>query len=90
MSPTSTCEKDKALVLNDSALPLRHSDLQCFVQFINHREEIKYNRSEWCSGRALAFKTIGRGFAPRTRFVFFRRRRRVRLLAAAHDLPIHI
>ena len=49
------------MVLNDSALPLRHSDLQCFVQIINHREEIKYNRSEWCSGRALAFKTIGRG-----------------------------
>ena len=23
------------------------------------REETKYNRSEWCSGRALAFKTIG-------------------------------
>ena len=29
------------------------------------REETKNNRSEWCSGRALAFKTIGRGFAPR-------------------------
>ena len=37
------------------------------------REEIKYNRSEWCSGRALAFKTIGCGFAPRQRFVFFTR-----------------
>ena len=34
-----------------------------------HREEIKkYNRSEWCSGRALAFKTIGRGFASRNCF----------------------
>ena len=45
----------RPMVLNDSALPLRHSDLQCVVQFINHREEIKYNRSEWLSGRALAF-----------------------------------
>ena len=44
----------------------------------------------WCIGRALAVKTIGRGFAPRTRFVFFRRRRRVRLLAATYDLPLHI
>ena len=26
------------------------------------REEMKYNRSEWCSGRALTFKTTGRGF----------------------------
>ena len=34
------------------------------------REETKYNRSEWCSGRALAFKTIGRGFVPRQRFAF--------------------
>ena len=42
----------------------------------HHREEIKYNRSEWCSGKALAFKTIGRGFAPRQRFVFFTRGRR--------------
>ena len=67
------------MVLNASALPLRHSDLQCFVQFINHREEIKYNRSEWCSGRAQAFKTIGHGFAPRQRFVFFTRRRRRRV-----------
>ena len=54
------------------------------------REETKYNRSGWCIGRALAFKTIGRGFTPRTRFVFFRRRRRVRLLAATYDLPLHI
>ena len=53
------------------------------------REETKYNRSG-CTGRALAFKTIGRGFAPRTRFVFFRHRRRVRLLAATYDLPLHI
>ena len=45
----------------------------------HHREEIKYNRSEWCSGRAQAFKTIGRGFAPRQRFVFFTRRRSERL-----------
>ena len=42
----------------------------------HHREEIKYNRSEWCSGRAMAFKTIGRGFAPRQSFLFFERRRR--------------
>ena len=54
------------------------------------REETKYNRSEWCGGRALAFKSIGRVFAPRTRFVFFRRRRRVRLLAATYVLPLHI
>ena len=37
------------------------------------REETKYNRSGWCIGRALAFKAIGRGFAPRQRFVFFTR-----------------
>ena len=43
------------------------------------REETKCNRSERCNGRALAFKTIGRGFAPRQRFVFFRRRRRRRV-----------
>ena len=45
----------------------------------HHREEIKYNRSEWCSGRAQAFKTIGHGFAPRQRFVFFTRPRRRRV-----------
>ena len=32
------------------------------------REETKYNRSEWCRGRALTFKTIGHGVAPRQRF----------------------
>ena len=37
------------------------------------REETKYSRSEWGRGRALTFKTIGRGFAPRQRFVFFTR-----------------
>ena len=44
-----------------------------------HREETRNCRSEWCSGRALSFKTIGRGFAPRNCFVFsfIRRRRRV-------------
>ena len=74
---------------------------QCFVFFTRRRrrlvsiyqsyygrEEIKNNRSEWCRGRALAFKTIGRGIAPRQRFFFFRRRRRVRLLVAAYDLPL--
>ena len=30
----------------------------------------KSNRLEWCSGRAVAFKTIGCGFAPRNCFVF--------------------
>ena len=43
------------------------------------REETKENRSEWCGGRALAFKTIGRGFAPRQHFGFFTRRRRRRV-----------
>ena len=76
----------RPMVLNDSALPLRHSNLQCLVQFINHREEIKYNSSEWCSGRALAFKTIGRGFAPRQRFVFFTRRRRRRVSIFQSDI----
>ena len=36
-------------------------------------------RSEWCSGRALALKTIGRGFMPRQPFLFFTRRRRLRV-----------
>ena len=67
------------MVLNASALPLHHSDLLFLVPFLRHitydksyycREEIKYNRSEWRSGKALAFKTIGRGSAPRQR-VFF-------------------
>ena len=31
----------------------------------------RLSRSAWCRGRALTFKTIGRGFAPRQRFVFF-------------------
>ena len=48
------------------------------------------NRSEWRRGKVLAFKTIGRGFAPRTCFVFFRPRRGVRLLIAAYDLSLHI
>ena len=26
---------------------------------------VSYNRAGWSTGRALAFKTIGRGFAPR-------------------------
>ena len=34
------------------------------------------NRSEWGRGKARAFKTIGRGFAPRQPFLFFTRRRR--------------
>ena len=38
-----------------------------------------HTSTQWCSGRAQAFKTIGRGFAPRQRFVFFTRRRRRRL-----------
>ena len=38
----------------------------------------KYNRSEWRSGKALAFETIGRGFAPRQRFLVFTRGRRRR------------
>ena len=76
----------RTMVLNACALPIHHSDLLFLVPFprhmtydksYHHREEIKYNRSEWCSGRALAFKTIGRGFAPRQRFVFFTRRRSV-------------
>ena len=61
-----------------------------FKRFINHipvvtynsyyrREEIKYNRSGWCSGRALTFKTLGRGFAPRQHFLFFTRKRRRRV-----------
>ena len=80
--------KPRPMVLNASVLPQHHSDLWFLVLFprhmtydksYHHREEIKYNRSEWCSGRAQAFKTIGRGFAPRQRFVFFTRRRRRRL-----------
>ena len=68
----------------------------------------------WCIGRALAFKTIGRGFdklrvtstcekekalarrEPATcgferqrQPFFFKRRRRIRLLAEAYDLPLH-
>ena len=43
------------------------------------REETKYNRSEWCSGRALAFKTTGRWFDSRHPFLFFRRRHRRRV-----------
>ena len=35
------------------------------------REEPIYNRSEWGRGKALALKTIGLGFAPRQRFLFF-------------------
>ena len=30
----------------------------------------KYTRSEWCTGRALAFKPTGRGFAPRQSLSF--------------------
>ena len=36
----------------------------------HHREEIEYNRSEWCTGRVLAFKPTGRGFAPRQSLSF--------------------
>ena len=78
--------------LNATALPLRPAVFfveatRSNYQSYNQRAE-KYNRSQWCSGRVLAFKTIGRGFPPLTCFVFFRRRRRVRLLAAAYDLPL--
>ena len=48
-------------------------------QSYDRREETKYNRSEWCGGRVLAFKAIGRGFAPRNCFVFFTRPRRRRV-----------
>ena len=34
------------------------------------REEINNNMSEWCRGKAPAFKTIGRGFAPRQSLSF--------------------
>ena len=55
------------------ALPLHHADLldadvDDAFQFINDIWQRRTNRSEWCSGRALAFKTIGRGFSPSTRF----------------------
>ena len=53
----------RPMVLNASALPIHHSDL--LFQIISSRVEIKYNRSECCRGKALAFKTKGRGFAPR-------------------------
>ena len=99
-------------VLNASAFPLPHSDLQCFVKFINNiiAERIQNNQSLSFShvdvgdafqfinhimaerrrntagarsccitpplchnmiGRALALKTIGRGFTPREPFLFF-------------------
>ena len=57
------------MVLNASALPLHHSDLLVYTLYYR-REETKYNRSEWCSGRALAFKPTGRGFAPRQSLSF--------------------
>ena len=48
--------------------------------FESHQSFSHVNRrSEWCRGKALAFKTIGRGFAPRQPFLFFTRRRRRRV-----------
>ena len=41
-------------------------------QFVNDISQRKTNRWEWCRGKALecqAFKTIGRGFAPRQLFL---------------------
>ena len=31
---------------------------------------MKYNRSEWGRGKAMSFKTIGRGFVPRQSLSF--------------------
>ena len=50
--------------------------LSAIIWFMNWT---KHCRSEWCRGKALAFKTIGRGFAPRKCFLFFTRRRRRRV-----------
>ena len=52
-------------------------DVGAAFQFINDISQRRTNRSEWCRGNTLAFKSIGRAFAPRPRFVLFRHRRRV-------------
>ena len=79
LSERATCEKEKALAVRklttfgfESQRPTptpRRPGVSCISYY--RREEPIYNRSEWCRGKALAFKTRGRGFAPRQRFVFF-------------------
>ena len=67
----------------NSALSFSDVDVGDAFQFNNHViyhiEETRNCRSPCSRGKALAFKTIGRGFAPRQRFVSFRRRRRRRV-----------
>ena len=65
-----------------SPLSFSHVDVGDAFQFINHIIAERRQNTTGRSGvgdKALAFKTIGRGFAPRTRFVFFTRRRRRRV-----------
>ena len=55
------------------SLSFSHVDVGDAFQFINHishRGE-KYNRSEWCRGKALAFKSIGRFGRRRTPYLWF-------------------
>ena len=56
--------------LNARALPLHHVNLGDAFQFINDISQKRTNRSEWCRDKALAFKAIGHGFAPRQSLAF--------------------
>ena len=78
----STSEKEKGLA---GVEPLIYAfNFKRLTQFINDISQRRTNRSEWGRCKALAFKTIGRGFAPRQRFFYFRDR----LLSGVLHQPI--
>ena len=52
------------------ALSFSYVDIGDAFQIINDISQGRTNRSEWCSGKALAFKAICRGFVPRQRCLF--------------------
>ena len=60
------------VVVSLPAPPLSFSyvDIGDAFQIINDISQRRTNRSEWCSGKALAFKAIGVGFVPRQRCLF--------------------
>ena len=53
------------------SLSFSHVNVGDAFHFMNDISQRKTNRSEWCRGKALAFKSIGRFGGRRTPFLWF-------------------
>ena len=78
-----TSEKEKGLA--GVELLISAFNFKRLTQFINDISQRRTNRSEWGRGKALAFKTIGRGFTPRNRFLFLTRTSRRRFMSRSKE-----